>query len=369
MIFQEPMTSLNPVLDDRPADHRAARDPPRHDGAGRRAPSSCSSWSGSPTPRRRLRQYPHQFSGGMRQRVMIAMALACDPKLLICRRADDRPRRDDPGPDPRAHDEPVAASSAWRCCSSRTTSGVVARYADRVNVMYAGKIVERATSTRALRLPAIPTRSGCCARCHGWTEPRAGQAAADQGQPPDLAQPASGLRVRSPVPLRVDRCREHVPALEYGRRGTISRVLARQASSADADPRRSAGVAGGDEPKTATKRACGESDRDEHSRSTRPEQALPHRRRVLGRQARDVQGGRRRELRDPARRDAGPGRRVGLRQDDDRPRSSSGSSGPTGGEVSFEGATWRSSRRPSCAAAPARCRSSSRTPTARSTHG
>ena len=85
MIFQDPMTSLNPVLTDRAADPRGARDALR-DGAqagATRAPPSCSTRSGSRARGLRLKDYPHQFSGGMRQRAMIAMALACEPKLLI----------------------------------------------------------------------------------------------------------------------------------------------------------------------------------------------------------------------------------------------------------------------------------------------
>ena len=103
MIFQEPMTSLNPVLT---IGHQIAESVRIHEGA---APAEARARAVAmlklvriPDGERRLDDYPHQFSGGMRQRVMIAMALACNPQPAHRRRADDRARRDDPGADPQA---------------------------------------------------------------------------------------------------------------------------------------------------------------------------------------------------------------------------------------------------------------------------
>ena len=112
-----------------------------------------------PYRERRVDQYPHEFSGGMRQRAMIAMAIANDPAVLDRRRADDRSRRDDPGPDRRGA-EGGCRMSAWPILLITHDLGLIAELADRVVVMYAGT---RRRARRRLRdlqtRRAIRTRS------------------------------------------------------------------------------------------------------------------------------------------------------------------------------------------------------------------
>ena len=103
MVFQEPMTSLNPVftIGMQVTEVILAHEPVQPRGGASRAPSRCSTEVGIPDAGARMKQYPHHLSGGMRQRVMIAMALAAQPVAAHRRRADDGARRDDPGADPR----------------------------------------------------------------------------------------------------------------------------------------------------------------------------------------------------------------------------------------------------------------------------
>ena len=156
MVFQEPMTSLNPVLtigkqltealelhlklDNEAANARAVQ---------------LLEMVGVPEAERRINDYPHQFSGGMRQRVMIAMALSCNPKLLI---ADEPTTALDVTIQAQVLEVMARLSREFGTAVIIITHnlGVVARYADRVNVMYAGKIIETATADERLRRPAAP---------------------------------------------------------------------------------------------------------------------------------------------------------------------------------------------------------------------
>jgi peptide/nickel transport system ATP-binding protein len=131
IVFQEPMTSLNPVYS---VGEQIAESLRLHEGMGRKAALERAiemlALVRIPTPQQRVHDYPHQFSGGMRQRVMIAIALACNA-AADRRRADDRARRDDPGADPRparrAEGAPRHGDHADHACNGRRRRGRAAR--------------------------------------------------------------------------------------------------------------------------------------------------------------------------------------------------------------------------------------------------
>ena len=172
MIFQDPMTSLNPVytVGDQIVEAIRAHETCRQARRAKRARSSCCGRSGSRSPEQRVDDYPHEFSGGMRQRAMIAMALALQPGRPDRRRADDGARRDDPGADPRA-DRP-AASDELRLGGDPDHPRPRRRRRGRrrVLVMYAGRVVEQGRSSEHLLRPAASRTPGACsARSRGST--------------------------------------------------------------------------------------------------------------------------------------------------------------------------------------------------------
>jgi len=213
MIFQEPMTSLNPVLTvgrqlTEGLEIHLGMDP----GAARGRAAELLAMVGIPDPERRLPQYPHQFSGGMRQRMMIAMALGCNPPLILA----DEPTT--------ALDVTIQAQilELLKDLSRRLGAamllithnlGVVARYADRVNVMYAGRIVERGTARELYANPRHPYTLGLLKSVPRLDVPRRQRLDPIEGQPPDLTRLPQGCAFGPRCAFRVERCGVEAPPL------------------------------------------------------------------------------------------------------------------------------------------------------------
>ena len=206
MIFQEPMTSLNPVL---PIGLQIMEPLFMHlkmsNEEARARAVELLELVGITDAQRRLDQYPHQFSGGMRQRVMIAIGLACNPKLIIA----DEPTT--------ALDVTIQAQilELMKELSRRLgialviithNLGIVARYADRVNVMYAAKIIEQGTADDVFLNPAHPYASGLMRSVPRLDEPRGARLETIEGLPPDLLSPPPGCRFAPRCPHRIEIC-------------------------------------------------------------------------------------------------------------------------------------------------------------------
>jgi len=160
MVYQEPMTSLNPVLSiGRQLTESLELHLAMNGAEARREAVRRLEQVGIPDPERRLKQFPHQFSGGMLQRVMIAIALSCNPKLII---ADEPTTALDVTIQAQILDLMKNLSREYGVSLLIITHnlGVVARYADRVNIMYAGKIIERGTARDIYRNPSHPYTLG-----------------------------------------------------------------------------------------------------------------------------------------------------------------------------------------------------------------
>ena len=213
MVFQEPMTSLNPVLTiGRQLTEGLEIHLGMTRGDARQRAVEVLATVGIPDAGRRLSQYPHQFSGGMRQRIMIAAALACNPALILA----DEPTT--------ALDVTIQAQilELMRDLSRRFgvatliithNLGVVARYADRVNVMYAGRIVERGSARDLYRRPRHPYTLGLLRSVPRLDEPRRARLQPIEGQPPDLTRLGAGCAFAPRCTFRVERCRVERPVL------------------------------------------------------------------------------------------------------------------------------------------------------------
>ena len=201
MIFQEPMTSLNPVLTiGRQLTEGLEIHLGMTPGQARERAVELLALVGIPDPGRRLGQYPHQFSGGMRQRMMIAMALACQPALIL---ADEPTTALDVTIQAQILELMKDLSRRFGVAMLMITHnlGVVARYADRVNVMYAGRIIEQGDGPRAVCHPAPSIHPGPAAlgAAPGRAAPRPPRP--DRGPAARPHAAAAGLRLRSALRL------------------------------------------------------------------------------------------------------------------------------------------------------------------------
>ena len=213
MIFQEPMTSLNPVqrigcqvrepllLHKQMKKHRATAEA-----------INALQKVRIPDSESRIKDFPHQFSGGMRQRAMIAMGLTCAPKLIIA----DEPTT--------ALDVTIQAQllSLMKQLTRETGTalmvithnlGIIARYADRVNVMYAGRIVEKAAARDLYKHPKHPYTIGLMASVPQLSQNVRERLMPIEGQPPDLADLPAGCAFAPRCRFAIEQCRRESPVL------------------------------------------------------------------------------------------------------------------------------------------------------------
>ncbi len=225
MIFQDPMSSLNPVLTIGRQIREALEthfDMDRK--AAERRASELLDRVGIPRANERLRDYPHQFSGGMRQRAMIAMALACEPKLLI---ADEPTTALDVTIQAQILDllrELVAEENAALILITHDL-GVVAGMCERVNVMYAGMFVETGSADQLFGAPRHPYTLGLLQSRAPARRSAARPAPPDRRLPAEHAAGAVGLSVPAALPLRGRSVAASGPAAARGRGRAQGRVL------------------------------------------------------------------------------------------------------------------------------------------------
>ena len=214
MIFQEPMTSLNPVytIGRQLAEPLELHKDMNKEIAWKEAVDLLGKVQ-IPEPELRVNAYPHQFSGGMRQRAMIAMGMSCIPKMIIA-------------------DEPTTALDVTiqaqllellkNLSRDFGTSliiithnlGVVARYADRINVMYAGRIVEKASAMDLYKDPRHPYTIGLMASVPRLDEDVKKKLLPIEGQPPDLLAVPPGCSFHPRCPYAIEKCRIETPELD-----------------------------------------------------------------------------------------------------------------------------------------------------------
>ncbi len=213
MVFQEPMTSLNPVLT---IGRQLTETLEIHLKMGKSQAKNRAMellrLVGIPDAEQRLSQYPHQFSGGMRQRMMIAMALSCNPKLILA----DEPTT--------ALDVTIQAQilELLKDLSQRFgvaiiiithNLGIVARYADRMNMMYAGKLIERGTCKEIYHNPRHPYTIGLLRSVPRLDQPRKTKLDPIEGQPPEMVNLPPVCSFLERCKFAIGRCANEAPPL------------------------------------------------------------------------------------------------------------------------------------------------------------
>ncbi len=236
MIFQDPMTSLNPTMT---IGDQIAETVLLHRGVDKKAGLARAvevlGLVGMPRPQERVRSYPHQLSGGMRQRVMIAMALACEPKLLI---ADEPTTALDVTIQKQILEliDDLRKRLGMAVILVTHDLGVIAGRADRAVVMYAGKVAETTTTLRLFANPRHPYTEALFEALPEKAADMAERLYSIPGMPPDLTSPPKACRFAPRCRYVQDRCREAEPDLEEGSFGHAFRCYFPVGSPDDEEP-------------------------------------------------------------------------------------------------------------------------------------
>jgi oligopeptide transport system ATP-binding protein len=213
MIFQDPMTSLNPVLT---IGRQIRESLETHFGMARKEAEAKAAEAldrvGIPSAKARIRDYPHQFSGGMRQRAMIAMALACKPKLLI---ADEPTTALDVTIQAQILDllRALVAEENASLILITHDLGVVAGMCERVNVMYAGMFIETGSAEQLFATPRHPYTLGLLQSVPRLDAARRARLHPIEGAPPNMLQPPAACPFQPRCRFEVDLSRREVPLL------------------------------------------------------------------------------------------------------------------------------------------------------------
>tara|TARA_B100000745_G_C20133149_1_gene388352 strand:+ start:150 stop:1169 length:1020 start_codon:yes stop_codon:yes gene_type:complete len=219
MVFQEPMTSLNPVLT---IGRQLTETLELHQGLSGDAAldraAELLDRVGIPEAGQRLKDYPHQFSGGMRQRVMIAIALSCDPKLII---ADEPTTALDVTIQAQILElmQGLAKELGTALIIITHNLGVVARYADRVIVMYAGKIIEESTAEEIFHNPMHAYTRGLLASVPRLDATEHTKLQTIEGLPPDLVMPPPGCGFKPRCQAKSCKCSDTPPPIIEAKKG------------------------------------------------------------------------------------------------------------------------------------------------------